>query len=470
MAITMNELIKRAQHELDACEDETRRCLDTVTSMRDKIERGENVPDHRVKAEVRNLDKARRAEGYARDKLRDLQSEVAEDRRVADLRSQVVPTAAAGLRTRRGPATFRVNHREVYTHDGAERGERSYLLDIYRAQVLNDPAALRRLDEHGQTVPQELRDAGTANVAGFVPPAYLVNLFAEAVKSGRPSANLCTPAPLPASGMTVNMGRVTTPTAIAAQNGENTAISNTDPDDTLLSVNVRTYAGYADLSRQAVERGDFVDQLVMADLASSYNAALNSAVLNGDGNNGTHLGIRNVAGINLTTYTDADPTVGELLPKIADAVGKVMSQRYTGPDAIVMHPRLWAWLLGQVDSDGRPLVVPNGAGPNNASGVSTSVDYSAPSAGYLFGVPVVLDGTVPTNLGAGTNETCIIVGAFKDAYLFEDNAGAPAQLRVEQPLADQLGIRFVAYGYSAFAGGRFPSAFSLVTGTGLILT
>ena len=359
--------------------------------------------------------------------------------------------------------------RAVYTAEASARGERSYLVDLYRGQVLHDPAALQRLGDHGQTVPREIRDASTANVAGFVPPAYLSNLFAEAAKAGRPTANLCTPAPLPPSGMSVSMSRITTPTTIAAQNGENTAVSNTDPDDTLLTVNVRTYAGYADLSRQAVERGELVDQVVMADLATSYNAALNSAIVNGDGNNGTHLGIRNIAGINTVTYTDGTPTVGELMPKLADAVGKVMSQRYSGPTGIVMHPRLWAWALGQVDSDGRPLVVPSGAGPNNAAGIAGAPAYGG-VAGYLFGVPVTLDGTLPVNLGAGTNETCVIVADFRDLFLFEDASAAPAQIRVDQVLADQLGLRFVAFGYSAFAGGRQPSAISVVTGTGLILT
>ena len=474
--VTMQQLIHQAQRELDDCTDEAKHRQNILLRMRDDLEAGSATYSHEQVGEAaRARDKALREQKYAQDKLDRLLADEAEDQRISQMRKDITPTATADFFTRnRGQkaSVYSVNARAVYTAEGAANGERSYLTDLFRAQVLGDPAAMRRLDEHGQTVPQDPqhRDASTANVAGFVPPQYLVELFAEAVKAGRPSANLCTPAPLPPSGMSVNLGRVTTATSIAAQNGENTAVSNTDPDDTLLTVPVRTYAGYADLSRQAVERGEMVDQLVMADLATSYNAALNSAILNGDGNNGTHTGIRNIAGIGATTYTDATPTIGELLPKIADAVGKVMSQRYTGPDAIVMHPRLWAWMLGQVDSDGRPLVVPNGAGPNNAAGVAGTPDYTARSAGYLFGVPVVLDGTVPTNLGAGTNETAIIVGAFKDAYLFEDPAGAPAQLRVEQPLADQLGIRFVAYGYSAFAGGRFPTAFATVTGTGLILT
>jgi HK97 family phage major capsid protein len=416
----------------------------------------------RLIAEIRDLDG--RITGQAEA---DARQDIAERARFEFFGART-ESGADIVNTRNTSSTY-ASTRAVYTAEASARGERSYLVDLYRGQVLHDPAAMQRLGEHGTTVPQELRDASTANVAGFTPPAYLTGLFAEAAKAGRPTANLCTSAPLPPTGMSVNMGRITTATTIAAQNGENTAVSNTDPDDTLLTNSIRTYAGYADLSRQAVERGELVDQVVMADLATSYNAALNSAVVNGDGNNGTHLGIRNIVGINTTTYTDGTPTVGELMPKIADAVGKVMSQRYSGPTGIVMHPRLWAWALGQVDSDGRPLIVPTGAGPNNAAGIASGVDYNG-TAGYLFGVPVTLDGTLPVNLGAGTNETCIIVADFRDLYLFEDNGGAPQQLRVDQVLADQLSLRFVAYGYSALAAGRQPSAISVVTGTGLILT
>lgn len=53
--------------------------------------------------------------------------------------------------------------------------------------------------------------------------------------------------------------------------------------------------------------------------------------------------------------------------------------------------------------------------------------------------------------------------------LFEDESQAPAQLRFDEPLANTLTVRLVAYGYSAFAGGRQPKAISVVSGTGLIV-
>ena len=463
MTITMNELIERAQRELDACEDETRRCLDTVSSIRDKAERGETVQDHRVKAEVRNLDKARRAEGYARDKLHDLKSELAEDRRVAELREQIVPT---GVRSARSTGTFRVNDRAVYTRDGAERGERSFLTDLFRSQVLRDPQASQRLAEHGDTQPErQTRDIGTANVAGFTPPAYLSELFAEYARAGRPVANLATPMPLPAVGMQVVVPRITTPTSVGVQTAENAAVTESDPDDTLLQVPVNTIAGFVDISRQSIERGELVEQVVLADLASAYNAALDAQVLNGTGLNGQHLGIRATSGVNTVTYTDASPTLPELYPQLAKAAGLIVSGRFAGPSHFVMHPTTWAWVVSRLDADNRPLVLPDGQGPANSLGTAEAPTYGG-FAGNLLGVPVVLDANVGLTYGGGT-ETEIYVVAAADMMLWEDPSLAPAQLRFDEPGSANLTVRLLAYGYSAFTAGRQPKAVSVVSGTGL---
>jgi hypothetical protein len=96
------------------------------------------------------------------------------------------------------------------------------------------------------------------------------------------------------------------------------------------------------------------------------------------------------------------------------------------------------------------------------------MDYQATAHGQVM-VPFVADGNVPINLGAGTNETRIIVADFRDAILFEDESAASAQLRFDQPLSSTLQIRLVAYGCSAFASGRQPKAISVVSGTGCIV-
>lgn len=64
----------------------------------------------------------------------------------------------------------------------------------------------------------------------------------------------------------------------AAESAENTEVSNTDAADTGISVAVKTIAGYNVLSRQAVERGELVEQMVFADLAAAYATELDAQV------------------------------------------------------------------------------------------------------------------------------------------------------------------------------------------------
>ena len=305
-------------------------------------------------------------------------------------------------------------------------------------------------------------------------PAYLAELFASYARAGRPTANLCRRLPLPAEGMTVNIPRVTSPSATGIQNPENTALANADPAATLLTANVCTVGGYVILSRQSIERGPLTEMVVTSDLAADFNSKLDTQVLNGTGSNGQHLGILNVGSINAVTYTAATPVlVGAttpMWPKLASAIGQVMSGRFAGPTAMVLSPTTWAWMLAATDpSTNRPIIQPNQqGGAYNPAGVLDGRPTYDGVAGYLFNLPVILDGNMPTNLGVGTNETRVLIADFDDLMLFEDPNGSPHQLRFEQTPGNTLGVMLIAYGYSALAAGRQPKAISVLAGTGLI--
>lgn len=461
---TYDQLIAAARRKHDACSDEARRAHDAMVRMRQRMDSGEDVADHRVQAAIRDHDVAKREVSYAAGELASLEADKAEDDRIAALRE--LPGTPTGVRMPGRSATFQVNARAVYTADGARTGERSFLTDLFRSQVLRDPQASARLADHGATQPErQTRDIGTANVAGFTPPTYLSELFAEYARAGRPVANLATPMPLPAVGMTVVVPRITTPTAVGVQTAENAAVTESDPDDTLLQLPVNTIAGFVDISRQSIERGELVEQVVLSDLAAAYNAALDAQVLNGTGANGQHLGVRLTSGVNAVTYTDASPTLPELYPMLAKAAGLIVSGRFAGPSHFVMHPTTWAWVVSRLDTTNRPLVLPDGQGPANSLGTAEAPAYSG-FAGNLLGVPVVLDANVGLTYGGGT-ETEIYCVAASDMMLWEDPSKAPAQLRFDETLSGNLTVRLLAYGYSAFTAGRQPKAVSVVAGTGL---
>jgi hypothetical protein len=98
---------------------------------------------------------------------------------------------------------------------------------------------------------------------------------------------------------------------------------------------------------------------------------------------------------------------------------------------------------------------------------SSSVVYG--NSGYtIAGLPVITDANVLTTNGAGSNEDVIIIGNTQEAHLWEQGDGAPMMLRFEQPKAAELDVTMIVYGYSAFTANRYPNAFALIGGTGLI--
>jgi HK97 family phage major capsid protein len=96
---------------------------------------------------------------------------------------------------------------------------------------------------------------------------------------------------------------MTTGSSTAVQATQNSAVSETDVDDTLLTIDVRTIAGQQDISRQAIERGTGIDQFVAQDLIRSWHTTLDNQIINGNGESGTILGLKNAGG-NAVTFTE----------------------------------------------------------------------------------------------------------------------------------------------------------------------
>ena len=332
----------------------------------------------------------------------------------------------------------------------------SFIADAYNAQFNGDFAARERLARHMKEEQVERRDVTSANFAGLIVPQYLTDLAAPLARAGRPTADIARKHQLPASGLTLNISKVTTGSSVASQT-EGAAVSETNMDDTLLTINVQTYAGQQNVSRQALERGTGVDSLVMADLVAAYHTTLNTAVV---------AELLASSGQSVT-YTDASPTVAELYPKLLDAVQKIQTNFFAGPNVIIMHPRRLAWILAALDSSNRPLAVPTPVAMNPISFGSGSVQYG--NSGYsIAGLPVVTDATVSTAQGAGTNEDTIYIGNAQELHLWEEGAGEPMMLRFEQPKGAELDIQMIVYGYAAFTANRYPNAWAKIGGTGLV--
>jgi HK97 family phage major capsid protein len=391
------------------------------------------------------------------------------DARVKELDDQVkADDAAAEMAKRYAPSGVKVTSEpEVYRKDSASH---SYFRDLYRATAKGDRDASGRLQRNDKIV-AEKRAISTSNGAGgeFVPPLWLEDEFIKFVRPGRITANLCPTMDLPAGTDSINIPKVNSGTAVAPQATQNNAVQQTDLTTTSVSSPVVTIAGGQTVSLQLLEQSPLnIDNVVLQDLAADYAQKLNTQVLTGSGSGGQVTGITTLSGTNAVTFTSASPTLGgtganALFPKIANAIQLVHTNRFLPPDAIVMHPTRWAWCLSQSDTANRPLVTPR-AGAYNPVGAMDGT-ASQGHVGEMLGLPVYVDATIPTNLGAGTNQDFIMVARMSDLVLWESNVRAEA---FQQTYAQNMSVFVRLYNYFSFQAGRYPKSISLINGTGLV--
>lgn len=384
------------------------------------------------------------------------------DERIAEL-TDLAERSAAAAKVLPAVGGAKVTREQRTYNPDAERMEGiSFLRDI--AAGIYDRDAQERLGRHmaeERTLRPgiEQRAFGTAAVASLVIPQYLVDLYAPRRRAGRPFADICAIKDLPAQGMTVEISRITTGTSAALQSSQNAAVSETDLDDTALSIAVQTIAGQQTVSLQALQRGSGIEGVVLSDLLSAVETTLDSTLLNQ-----ATTGLNAVTDANLdVAYTDASPTAAEAWPKLFDAIQQIQTNYFGGATHILMHPRRFWWFASQVGTS-FPFVNLVGAGAQSGGSV-LGTGYGSGPSGFLAGLPVIVDANIVTNVGAGTNEDVIYIVSAPECHLWEDNA---VFIQAPQTPAASLGSLFVAYKYMAYTFSRYPVASARVAGTGLV--
>lgn len=441
----MNDVIKRLKVQHRAVTDQMRAIMSAATAAgRPTLNADEERRFEAAKAE---------AEGLA-DRIDELETQDAREARAAPF------AAAAG-----NAARIALGESSLYGPDS----EHSYFRDLINAQLRGDFDARSRIGQHKVEVEGHLerRDLTRTDGAGgeFVPPLWLMQEYAEAARGGRVFANLMRKLPLPPGTDSINIPRVTGGAATGIQTADNAAVTEVDPTTGNAPAPVRTIAGQVDVALQLLEQSPIAfDQIVFADLLADYNAQLDTQLLSGSGASGQLLGVLNTAGILTVTFTSGTPTVAGLYPRVAEAISLMASQRKRPPEAIVMHPRRWAWMLAALDGQQRPLVVPAAGGPQNAAALSLQLSEAGP-VGTFHGLPVHIDANVPITLGAGTNEDRILLVRGVDHPLLE---GGVRTRVLPEVGSGTLTVRLQLYAYAAFTAARFPASTAVIAGTGLI--
>lgn len=445
----MNDKIEAAKRAYE----EARSQLDNA------VRKIEELPED---AEAETLDAIQAEFDTAEEEVKSRKRRLEELERVARAREEhppLLPSREESEGDGDGDAAVR-NHPQPKGGKRAEHTYRpdaphSFFRDLYTAKVQGDREAQERLAQHQK----ETRDVTTADPGAgvFVPPVYLGEMWADLPRESRPFAAALPTMPLPDVGMSVTVPRITTGTTTAVQAAENDAVSETDIDGTLLTVNVRTIAGQNDVSRQALERTfPGMDFLIFQDLRADYDEQLDTQVISGSGASGQHLGVNAVTGINTVAYTDASPTAAELVPKIYDGIQQIASGRFKRPDLIVMHPRRAAWLASNLSST-FPLF-------QLGSYVQAAGSQDGGFVQNFAGLQVIQDANISTEIGASTDEDEILIVRSADLFLME---GPLRAMVYEQTLSGTLQVRLQVFAYSAFISGRQPEAIARIRGTGL---
>ncbi|MFE2353065.1 phage major capsid protein [Streptomyces parvulus] len=456
--MTLAELIAQARTALDTAINARQQEQDALMALRSD----ENLTEEQARAQIERRDTADAEVTRRQEALAGLEAEQAREEELTQLQARTVPAAT------RAPAYDRVHRvgdeERTYRPDQDRRGAQ-FQQDV-AAAFLGDYEARDRLARHMQEERTERGDqlqraVGTGAFAGLVVPQYLTDMYAPLARTNRPFADACRRHTLPRTGMTVEISRVTTASSVDNQSAENAAVAEQDMDDTALSVPVRTAAGQQTASRQSIERGAGVEDVILDDLFRAYGSRLDTTMLNA-----ATVGLSNVA--TAVAYTDATPTTAELYPKVIEGLAGVegaLLDQASGDNLAVMHSRRWYWMQNAMGTSypliTQPGVVAQTLGANHAEAYGRGVRGILPN-----GTPVIVDNNIAVNLGAGTNEDEIFLVDRQECHLWED-PDAPMYIRAEQPKAANLGVLLVVYGYYAFTFQRQPHA-RKIGGTGLI--
>jgi HK97 family phage major capsid protein len=306
----------------------------------------------------------------------------------------------------------------------------AFLQDV-KAARRGDPQANARLEEKGWV-------EGTPGSGGFFVSPQVLPGYLESRRASSPLRDRC-------ATFVVDSDEVWVVVEGNTVTVQHVAEAATKPDSTgSITQKVSTVfkvAGTSHVSDEllADSNGNAAD-LVSRQFAVQIGIAIDQAIISGTGT-GQPTGIRNTAGI---TSTAVDGQTGQLLYNSILKAQSRLQQVFYEPDTLVVHPRDLVKFDLAIDSQGRYLF---------EGGLASQL--RAPLA-------VIPDANVPTTLGAGTNESIAILGAFRlGAYYFERSALTIDTSSDAAFLTDETIFRAVErYGFCVVV----PSAFQILTG------
>jgi HK97 family phage prohead protease len=299
----------------------------------------------------------------------------------------------------------------MYTTPRIELTKEKYLENTIRAQFGDDDAR------------QYLRAAAnTTDNAGLVPTRQLTEVINPLANADRPFIDAISRGVLPDAGMTFEIPKISQVPTVAVT-AEEAAPSNTDLEDSYLSVSIQKFAGQQQFSTEILDRSSpaFYAELVK-NMEFAYAKATDARVATVVAGAATDGGNRTMSAANLLDF-------------VADAAVSVYSGTLGFAQNIIVSPDQWGAIMGLVDSTNRAIYT--AVSPVNAGG------NAAPTSlrGNINGLNLYVD----RNLSGTGDGTIIVVNP--ESYTWYESP--TFKLEANVIASGQISVAF--YGYGAIA-------------------
>lgn len=308
-----------------------------------------------------------------------------------------------------------VNHlAETRTGGGSQSQFRSFG-EYFKARVAGDSAAEIEF--------RALAENTIAENTGVDPQNWSTRVYGL-INRNRPVISAFGVETLPASGMTDTWPIITAMPTVGIQAAENDPVASDKFTIEPVTKNIKTFAGGAGISRQAVDRSspDYINQLALA-MSAVYGKKTEQDFV--------------AELISNATASDAfgGSTFGDIVEGIVNAMADIYEESEFAGNLVVVSRDVFTLWSSLVATDGRGLFNVDGTGINtlgrlNLQGLSAS----------LANIPVLMS----TNAAAGT-----VLVASTDAAKFKQASGAPFEITSDDPETLARGYAVYGYGLSA---------------------
>lgn len=352
--------------------------------------------------------------------------------------------------------------REIFREQSPEEARQGLLEARDRGRIgLEQKAEMRAIGTGGGATASASGGGGAALVSPFI----AMGDYAPYRQYGRAFADQCNMQTLPDYGMVIYIPHITGPAGIGQQT-ESAAVLETDPTAGYLSGSLVTLAGEVTVSQQLLDRAGpnfSYDRMIFDQLNRAYALQLDSYVLTQVLANATS---QNWTGNNPGFDLVAASGSGGFYGQVSKAKASVRTTAGTvlDPSHLFLTDTRWEYIAAWADANGRPVVVPDYAGPYNAIGAGSAdgAGVIEGRTGYRFnGLPVFTDQNIPS-LGT-TSEDQAIVSDMSENYLYE---GMATSRVVPQTLVSNLQVILQMFAYVTVIP-RYPAGTVSISGLGM---